>query len=1021
MPALEFNEAYHSLLVFFLAAIPGIAIGWPLLRKSGFSRMEKFLLSFFIGLVAVPSLLYAQSMVGIKFSLALVLIDFFAVVAAGLFWGIKTGVFKLQAPKVEIEEILSLETLKTHAASFFLLFCILLAFWIRIQTYSPIYSELDPYFYVYATSQIIQEGAVPFSDDTAWWPEERSSHRGQELRAYIEAQWYAAYTGGGAYNNHLLYTIACWLPPISGAMAAFGAYLAVSSVFGRRYGLLAAFLMCFLPISIFKTAAGVNETAPFGLMTIFLFLGTYAYALVKNESEASIIAAISAFATATGSNYSSLISIPFGLFVALQSADYYLRMKKPGSLVQLSLYPFAGFVVGLAMKNISLLGLAEGAAAIFSGSSLIAIFGFLFAFGLEAASDKMLLEKKKRVAIFALSIIAVLVFLLVTPPGQFPKNIVSAYLGTAQFNYPLDRTIAEQNQAGSSFEGESGFIGIVPKNHISRQADAWGIISNALYSLLGIVADIFTAIGNAGLSFADAFFNSVFGMNISTGEKDSSLLFFFLTVFFAGSIAWHFARKGESREIPSVLIFILLFASPVMYVGMNKVKYTIFAGVMLVLAASISLGLLEMAFKKAAARFRLPQGDRVIDWSFAAIVVLLVFAQMTVSNGYLLPLLSKSFETRYQDDPIGRMPKLASLCEELRQKGYYDAEICAAGYDKNFSEDLNQQFSYKICIASQLSVEEILPGPSQSEQEKSLRARIGASYRCNRLADYWVESMEWISKNVEADARITSWWDYGHWINYHGERKTVLRNEHTSRYMIGRIAHDFLDGTPEELRETMKRFGSRYVLFDVELIGGLGSQFGGKYGALNYLSCAYENKTSVKSLPGTSDCEFEHSPERLIIPQVASKEVACVISESQRKEGVYAYRVGKSNVFDKPTYCVGDAIIRGGETITGLYYLDRKDEDGNLRLAKGTLRKIGEEGGAIFVEVVYDDLPIWPGPNGTWVGGMEDASTKFYTSNLYRGMFLNDLPGFDLVFSSKNGEVKIYRMEDSLWNGIRTG
>ena len=47
---------------------------------------------------------------------------------------------------------------------------------------------------------------------------------------------------------------------------------------------------------------------------------------------------------------------------------------------------------------------------------------------------------------------------------------------------------------------------------------------------------------------------------------------------------------------------------------------------------------------------------------------------------------------------------------------------------------------------------------------------------------------------------------------------------------------------------------------------------------------------------------------------------------------------------------------------------------------------------------------------------MEDAKTAFYTSNLYRGYYLNDLPGFDLVFTSKNGEVKIFRMKDFIGN-----
>ncbi|MEM4633929.1 MAG: hypothetical protein QW275_02120, partial [Candidatus Anstonellaceae archaeon] len=76
MPALEFNALYHSVLVFLLAVVPGLSIGLPLLRNSSFSKAEKFLLSFFLGLIAVPSLLFLQGLIGIKFSLFLVFANF---------------------------------------------------------------------------------------------------------------------------------------------------------------------------------------------------------------------------------------------------------------------------------------------------------------------------------------------------------------------------------------------------------------------------------------------------------------------------------------------------------------------------------------------------------------------------------------------------------------------------------------------------------------------------------------------------------------------------------------------------------------------------------------------------------------------------------------------------------------------------------------------------------------------------------------------------------------------------------
>jgi len=246
----------------------------------------------------------------------------------------------------------------------------------------------------------------------------------------------------------------------------------------------------------------------------------------------------------------------------------------------------------------------------------------------------------------------------------------------------------------------------------------------------------------------------------------------------------------------------------------------------------------------------------------------------------------------------------------------------------------------------------------------------------------------------------------------------VLRNEHRSKGMIGRIAHDYLDGTTQDLTATMNYYDSQYVLFDYELIGGLGGGgFGGKYGALNYLSCAHDNETSTAVSPGGSDCEFDHMPERLLIPKVLVAGTTCTISESQQRTGVVAYRITSRGVdTSKPDYCVGDAIIATGEKLSGTYYIDRKDGNGDLVLSKGLLRKVDEQQDAAIYEVAYTNQKVWPGQNGTAVDGMEDAKGKFYSSNLYKGMFLDDLPGFDLVYTSRNAEVKIYRMRDFVGN-----
>ncbi|VVC01306.1 Uncharacterised protein [uncultured archaeon] len=1019
MVALAFDPLYYSLLVLFSAIVPGTAVGWPFLKKTGLSVLEKLLICFFVGLTVVPALLAIEGMAGIGFSLYLVFANLLAVSAAGIFYGIRSGAFGLKLPEIDLDAVLDLEFAKKHAATALLLLAVLLSFWLRIQTYSPIYSELDPYFYVYGTGQIIRDGAVPMTDDTAWWPEIKTSgHRGfPSLKMYIEAQWYALYTSGGEYSNYLLFTTSSWLPPIAAALMAFGAYLLFSAYYGKRYGILAAFLMALLPISIFKMSAGVNEAAPFGMMSIFLAIGVAAIALKKSDAKLAAVGALVFFAAATGSNYEPVLAMPLAGFIALQALDYFARGKESRDFLKLSAILSAGFLAGIAGDAIYNVGIA-GILNAFSDGSTLAILGALaFALCLHHLHGMGLKEKRRNGLLAGGAVLAVLLLLVPNPIGAVAKAQVKNYIGAADFNFPLQRTIAEQNQAGGNFEGEAGFLALVPASHYDASAKGLaGMGMNAFYGALGLLSAPFSALGNAALQVSTAFFNFFLGTYITTGAKDDSLLFFFMAVSAAGMAVNHFARQGEDRDRASIAILLLLLILPIAYVGLNKIKYTVFVGLALVVAGVAAIAELEKLFLWIAARMKSKEGEKYVKLSFVALIALFAVAEAFVPSNYSVVILSKSFEPRYQDNPAAMMPKLANTCESLRAIGYFDSDICSAGYNISYADTINGQFNSKVCLVSQLSMKELIPGNSTAEQQASSEAKAGASFRCNRIADYWIDSMEWINRNLDPGDRVTSWWDYGHWTNYFGDRKTVLRNEHVSKGMIGRVAHDYIDGTTQQLADSMNYFDSRYVLFDVELVGG--GSFGGKYGALNYLSCAHDNETTVLTAPGSSDCEFEHLWETIAIPKAQTPSTACTISESQQRTGVTAFRMGKGMVPEStPSYCVGGELtLPNGETITPMYRKDSKHANGDLALQRGFLRNIGEQGDASFFEVIYTGDAVWPDGKGGYSGGLEDATTKFYSSNLYKGFYLKDLPGFELAYESRGGEVKIYRLKNFTGN-----
>jgi len=356
------------------------------------------------------------------------------------------------------------------------------------------------------------------------------------------------------------------------------------------------------------------------------------------------------------------------------------------------------------------------------------------------------------------------------------------------------------------------------------------------------------------------------------------------------------------------------------------------------------------------------------------------------------------------------------------------------------SKGTNYQYNSRLCLLSLYSNYSYLAGNAPVHEATS------AMFRCQRISTYWIESMEWIRDNTPEGSRVISWWDYGHWINYFGLRNAVLRNEHVSHTMIGATANMYLDSTPEELKAYMLAHDSEYALFDIELVynGGMG----GKYGALNYLSCAYANETNVSQMPGQSKCESEHLWEVVFVT-----DTPCTISKTLNRTGATAYtvyediyRAGEDDkpvyegtyyrpyyppyctsedpnainycnyvVKPEPTYCVGDATMADGSASIGTYLLDQKLPNGDLKLSKGLLQFPSQVApgvhfpkGATMVTLFYTHDPVWL-DNGEVKAGYEDRTTKFYDSALYQAIFLDSLPGFEKAYATPDGAVKIFK------------
>ena len=165
---------------------------------------------------------------------------------------------------------------------------------------------------------------------------------------------------------------------------------------------------------------------------------------------------------------------------------------------------------------------------------------------------------------------------------------------------------------------------------------------------------------------------------------------------------------------------------------------------------------------------------------------------------------------------------------------------------------------------------------------------------------------------------------------------------------------------------------------------------------------------------------MDHLWEVIFLPQTAEQGESCTISEATNKQGVVAYenaavtQNGKVTRVPKKMYCLGEAQLGNGQTVSATYYLDQKDANGDLVLNKAFLVPDGVQDNMMVITLLYTKDTIWPGANGTITSGWADRKGKFYDSNMYNAFVLQDLPGYTLVYNTQ--QIKVYRMNDALWN-----
>lgn len=990
----EFNPFTLIFWLFAAFFVPGALCALAILKKREMPLFDKAMTGFGIGLLVPAFLAFVLLLLGVQFTYGI------SILCVALFYLFSIALF---AKEKAWEGISIPSDYSAWYASIALGIIMLLAFWIRMQTYGPVFMELDPYFYIQHAALIISDGSAPVTDYSAWYPYP-VSHRVAPMKSYLESITYALYNQGTGFDRYLLSAAAGMLPPVMAALVAFFVYLLVSSEYGRKFGIASAGVVAFFPMFIMKLMAGESELQPYAFFGIAFFLAMYALAIKRRDALFGALAGIAFLATIMGSSSSVVLYTALFIFIPLQAL--FLFFMKEGLEDAMKINGLV-ILIGPALSVI-LVGLfLEKPMLDILGQLPLLAMAYLFSAALLILQRKMpelgIGSVRKAAKPIGIILLAAVIIMAFTPVGEPLTSLAKNTLSIADYNQALDRTIAEQGGAGASFEGELGFIGMdftaLPtlddllqnfsqKNVIIAFFD---LAVGLLQHLFALIAFLFTSLSNLIIAVSVSALNLLFGTSLQYNDKNNSMLMVIFFAMFASIIhsAW---LDFKERKQPLALLF-AAFIFPISLIGLFKTKYAIYLGFAVSAGLGISLGEIYRTIEGAIGRIGNEEARRkYLGYAMiGATLACFFFVYFEWSGGLASKLFSTSFQPRFQDNPQALQPRMEELCLGT---GYPPA--CeAAGDPVGFaSGGTTSQYDPILCIYSLYSD---ISAPTPDEQ-------ISASLRCNMLSSYWIEFYEWMYENSPEDARFTSWWDYGHWTNYFGHRDTVLRNDHARHDMILEVAHGFLYGTPQELRDYMLGHDSEYVFFDREIIMDSSGAFGMKYSALNYLSCSRNNETSLAYGPGESACEIAHTWERLAIP--ASPQ-PCVISAVSGETGMYAY-----NAFTgKPEYCVGTVELLSGQSVYAMHELNETYANGDLKLHKGLMRQVSSSSDVAVFDVYYTKDPVWL-ENGEARSGWEDRTTKFYDSVLYQAFVLDEVEGFTKVYETSDGSVKLFRVSD---------
>ena len=918
----------QAAIIFIAVAIPGYLAAVAFFKKSKvFSTLELFFIGIVLGMF-IPGLLgLIEGNIGILFSptLAIFNIALLTVVSIGYILLTKTSVLPEKKP--------SRNTLLWAAGFLVVLF---LAWWIRMQALSPYYYDFDPYWYNHMTQFIIQGGQIPVHDNFMWYPDV-SSHRATPLLAYVEAGWYHLFSmtnGLKPFDFNTMTMVSSLYPPIIGMLMAFAAYLWLSREYDQRIAIIVAGILAFTPAVLNKSVSGEFLLEAFTLFDVIFFYATYSLALKHNDIRIALLCAFSIVIGLVGMSMSSPLVYLMAGTVGLIALINFFKGKTDKDFNKTNLV-IAVVVLLMYLLYLPYVYPNNG----FSDAPLfvLPLVAVAFAYCLEYLL-KIEKTKEDRLLYLLVIVIVVIALLIVTPLNHILSPIMSMFATATGYGTAVSKTIAEQTAASTDFYGIAGILGLTISSSITPYIMSIAFLLIAALICIKIHKNLEIKDNNSTITIIGVFVLTVIGMIALELTFPFSIIPFILSIAFlliATPVCMQLVTSGEIKNKESILAIFGVF--PLAVIGMIKAKYTPATGLMVPIAFGFILG----------ETYKLTNKDKRITNVIIAIGLLVLLLQ------FLPYITTVSDSLKYSNiDVTNNTVYFSSVCNPM------NSEIQTQSSNPNILTSLvvnSEETEYEIY--------------------------------CNRIPDYWLNTLFWINDNIGLNGRITSWWDYGHWIESFGQSKGVIGNTQADPTMIGDVADKMVANTPAAMISDMEMHNSTYLMLDQDLIG--------KWGALVYLSCYYDNQTTLAESPGQSQCDQMHSPEILYVPVNPTSNDICNLASGNGTTAVKVYSsFGQAYGFGY--YCsVGGAMP--------LFYENGTPSSISNILSEGQVEIQGSQ----YMEF----MAIYP-QNST------DSKGLFYNSVYYQGFFEGSILGMTQVYPSTysnepNIPVRIYEISNN--------